>query len=131
MTETRRQFIQQIAAGSTVLPMAGTAFANNTPQAPFGKAEACIFIWLSGGMSQIDTVDPKRKGDPKERVPGSAYDAIDSAVRDVQICKHLPKVADRLDRMTAIRSLNHKITDEHGIATNFMYTGRPTSGTIS
>jgi hypothetical protein len=82
-------------------------------------------------MCQIDTVDPKRKGDPKERVPGSAYDAIDTAVRDVQVCKHLPKVADRLDRMTVVRGLNHKLTDEHGVATNFVYTGRPTSGTIS
>ena len=81
-------------------------------------------------MSQIDTFDPKRRGDPKQRVPGSAYPAIDSAVPGVLVCEHLRRVAQRLDRMTILRTTNHDVIDEHGAATNRMYTGRKVSGTV-
>ena len=37
------------------------------PIHPMGKAEHVISIWLGGGMGQIDTFDPKRKGDPKKK----------------------------------------------------------------
>ena len=37
-------------------------------KAPLGKAEHCLFIWLGGGMSQIDTFDAKpTKGDPAKK----------------------------------------------------------------
>jgi hypothetical protein len=127
--KSRRQFIQSIAAGST-LALAPKALANPTSEIPFGKAEACIVLWLGGGAAQIDTWDPKQKGDPKERIAGSAYNAIDTAVSGVQVCEHLPHVADRLDRMTILRTVNHAIIDEHGAATNHMYTGRKVSGTV-
>lgn len=81
-------------------------------------------------MAQIDTFDPKRKGDPQKRLAGSAYDAIDTAVSGVQLCEHLPRVAQRLDRMTILRTTNHDVIDEHGAATNRMYTGRKVSGTV-
>src|SRR4029079_16062159 len=29
------------------------------PAGPRGKADACIFLWLGGGASHIDTFDPK------------------------------------------------------------------------
>ena len=96
-----------------------------------GKAEHVISIWLGGGMGQIDTFDPKRKGDPKEKIPGSYYDSINTAVPGVQLCEHLPKIAPLMDRVTAVRTVNHKVIDEHAAATNFMHTGRPISGTVT
>ncbi len=45
-----------------------------------GKAEHVISIWLGGGMGQVDSFDPKRKGDPKERKPGYYYESISTAV---------------------------------------------------
>ena len=98
---------------------------------PMGKAEHVISIWLGGGMGQIDTFDPKRKGDPKEKIPGSYYDSINTAVPGVQLCEHLPRVAPLMDRVTAVRTVNHKVIDEHAAATNFMHTGRPISGTVT
>jgi hypothetical protein len=95
-----------------------------------GKAEACILLWLGGGAAQLDTFDPKRRGDGK-KVAGSYYDAIPTAQRDVQVCEHLRGLADRLDRCAIIRSLHHKIIDEHGAATNLLHTGRPVSETIA
>ena len=82
-------------------------------------------------MGQIDTFDPKRKGDPKEKIPGSYYDSIDTAAPGVQLCEHLPRMAPLMDRITAIRSVNHKVINEHAAATNFMHTGRAISGTVT
>ena len=96
-----------------------------------GKAEHVISIWLGGGMGQIDTFDPKRKGDPKTKKPGSYYDSIDTAVPGVQLCEHLPNLAPLMDRVTAVRTVNHGVIDEHAAATNRMHTGRPISGTVT
>ena len=97
---------------------------------PRGKAEHCISIWLGGGMGQIDTFDPKRRGDPKKKVAGSYYDSIETAVRGVRVCEHLSNLAPLMDRVTAVRTVHHEAIDEHAAATNRMHTGRPVSGTV-
>jgi len=96
-----------------------------------GKTEHVISIWLGGGMGQIDTFDPKRKGDPKTRKAGAYYDSIDTAVPGVQLCEHLKTLAPLMDRVTAVRTVNHESIDEHAAATNRMHTGRPISGTVT
>jgi hypothetical protein len=98
---------------------------------PRGKATSCIFIWLGGGAAQIDTWDPKGLGDPTQgaRKPGSAYSSIPTAIRDVQVCCHLPAMAARLDRGCIIRSVSHDVIDEHAAAVNRMHIGRPPTGT--
>ncbi len=87
-------------------------------------------IWLGGGMAQIDTFDPKAVGDAKARKAGSYYPAIDTAVPGVQVCEHLKHTAKLMDRVTALRTVNHNVVDEHAAATNRMHTGRPTTGTV-
>ncbi|MEZ6136207.1 MAG: DUF1501 domain-containing protein [Pirellulaceae bacterium] len=95
-----------------------------------GQAEHVIFIWLGGGMAQIDTFDPKQRGSSAERKPGSDYDAVDTAVSGVQVCEHLKRVADRMDRVTAVRSVTHDMIDEHAAAVYWVHVGRPVNGTI-
>ena len=89
-----------------------------------GKAEHVISIWLGGGMAQIDTFDPKRRGDPRRRRPAPTTTSIDTAVPGVRLCEHLRKVAPLMDRVTAVRTVNHDVIDEHAAATNRMHTGR-------
>lgn len=103
------------------------------PDAPVvrGQAQHVISIWLGGGMGQIDTFDPKAQGDPKTRKPGSYYASIDTAVPGVQVCEHLKHVAPLMDRITAVRTVNHGVIDEHAAATNRMHTGRSISGTVT
>ncbi|MDF1842110.1 MAG: DUF1501 domain-containing protein [Rubripirellula sp.] len=96
-----------------------------------GQAEHVVSIWLGGGMGQIDTFDPKRKGDAKKKLAGAYYDSIETAVPGVQLCEHLPQLATLMDRVTAVRSVHHEMIDEHAAATNRMHTGRPISGTIT
>lgn len=129
----RRRFLQATGAGVTASlaaaasPVAGSEKA----AAPRGKAKHCIMIWLSGGAAQIDTWDPKRKGDAKTRTAGSYYDSIDTAIPGVQVCQHLSRCAKILDRFNILRTVNHDVIDEHGAATNRMHTGRPTTGTVA
>lgn len=130
---TRREFLRASAA-ATSLALASSSSATpllaaDAAPALRGKADACIFLWLGGGAAQIDTFDPKRRGDGKKKA-GSYYDAIPTAIRGEQVCEHLPRVADRLDRCILVRTLHHKIIDEHAAATNLVHTGRPTSGTL-
>src|SRR5215510_2976326 len=124
----RRDFLAASAALA-----ASPVLARDAKPAPLKeKAEACIFVWLGGGMGQIDTFDPKakglNKGTPKKA--GSLYDSIPTAVRGVRVCEHLKKVADLMDRVTAVRTVNHKVVDEHAFATNLVHTGRVTSGNV-
>lgn len=100
------------------------------PEAVRGSAEHCIFIWLGGGASQIDTWDPKRVTTDGRKDPGSAYPAIETAIEGVQVCEHLAQTAPLMDRIVPIRSVHHDVVDEHAAASYRMHTGRPTSGTI-
>jgi len=127
-TLSRRDWLKTSAAGA-VAPSVNAWAARPAP-APRGGAEACIFLWLGGGAAQIDTFDPKARGDGKKKA-GSYYDAIPTAITGVEVGEHLPGVAERLDRCVLVRSLHHKIIDEHGAATNLLHTGRPTSETIA
>ncbi len=95
-----------------------------------GRAEHVVSIWLGGGMGACDTFDPKRKGDPKAKVPGSYYDSIETSVDGVRLCEHLPRLATLMDHVTAVRTVHHDVIDEHAAATNRMHTGRAISGTV-
>ena len=109
----RREFLKTTAltgAGTAAWPMiAGAELA-----APRGKAEHCIMMWLGGGAAQIDTFDPKAKGDAKARKPGSYYDKIPTIVKGVEVCEHLPACARVMDRISILRTVHHGVVDEHG-----------------
>jgi hypothetical protein len=124
----RRSFLSSAAAFG-----AAPLFANNTPiHTPKGKAEHCIFIWLGGGMGQIDTFDPKKLGDNlgKPQTAGSLYKAIDTTVKGVQVTEHLSKTAKVMEHVTVMRTVNHHVIDEHAFATNIVHTGRMISGNV-
>lgn len=124
----RRHFLQ--ATGCVAL--AGAApktFADSIATFPKGNAEHVIHIWLGGGAAQIDTWDPKAVGDAKAKKPGSYYRAIDTVVPGVQVCEHLSGCAKVMDQITAVRTVNHDVIDEHAAASNRMHTGRNVSGT--
>lgn len=126
----RRAFLAAASASLSTTALRGVPCLGESTAPVMGKADHCIFIWLGGGMSQLDTFDPKRVGVPKTREAGSAYEAIPTAVEGVQVCQHLKRTASLMDRITAVRTVNHKVIDEHAFATNLVHTGRPTGGTL-
>ncbi len=129
----RRLFLRSTAAACAASQLnwnRGLAVEPSVSFPPMGKAESCIFIWLGGGMSQVDSFDPKARGSSKERKPGTDYAAIDTAVQGVQVTEHLKRVAQRMDRITAVRSIHHEMIDEHAAAVYWVHVGRPVSGTV-
>jgi hypothetical protein len=125
---------QCLATGIALTGTAGLALpsgASDSGSLLRGSAEHVISIWLGGGMGQIDSFDPKRRGDPKAKKPGSYYESIETSVPGVKVCEHLSRLAMQMEHVTAVRTVNHDMIDEHAAATNRMHTGRNISGTVT
>ena len=86
----------------------------------FGRARACILLFLYGSPSQIELCD--MKPDAPEQVRGELR-PIRSALPGCDVCELMPHVAGVLDRMTVIRSMTHPYPI-HGVA--YALTGVPT-----
>ncbi|RMF92279.1 MAG: DUF1501 domain-containing protein, partial [Planctomycetota bacterium] len=112
---SRRAFLKSTAA-ATLAALAGPIprlHADSAASAPAPKADACILLWIAGGMAAPDTFDPKRYepfevGLPAEKIL-STFPAIDTVVDGVKISQHLERIASILDRGTLIRS--HVLAD--------------------
>jgi hypothetical protein len=80
-------------------------------------------VWLGGGPATIDMWDLKPEA--ADGIRGE-FKQIGTKADGVQICEHLPKMAQAADKVTVVRSLYHTIPS-HGPATVFMTTGnKPT-----
>jgi uncharacterized protein (DUF1501 family) len=93
------------APTTAVATVAGTARPAGASEAK-AKAKSIIQIFLWGGMSHIDTWDPK---------PDAGYDylgalpkAIPSNVDGIQIGELFPNLAKQADKFSFIRSLTHR-----------------------
>ena len=75
---------------------------------PPSRADACILLWMAGGMAAPDTFDPKRYAPFEDGMAVdtmlSTFPAIDTAVDDIKICQGLEHIARCMDRGTLIRS---------------------------
>lgn len=114
---TRRELIQTGTLG---------AFGVSLPQLlasqPLGVTDrSCIFIVLSGGLSHIDTLDPKPLAPRETRGP---YQTIPTAVPGVHFTEMMPKLAAIADRFSLVRSLSHADT-VHVTAAHTMLSGQP------
>ncbi len=129
----RREFLIQSAGISATAAALSSVSANESAESapPLGKAEHCVVVWLGGGAGQIDTWDPKPKGDPQAKQPGSYYDSIDTAIPGTKVVEHFSRCAPILDRFNLLRTVHHDVIDEHAAATNRMHTGHRTSETLT
>ncbi len=129
----RRTFVERCARyafGLSVLPLlGGRSFAAAvaaaqpvTRGAGFGKAKHVIFLQLQGGLSHIDSFDPKT-GDSKG--PGNAI----ATTADFQLTQYLPETAKIANKITVIRSMTAKV-GVHANAQYLMRTGYEKRGTI-
>lgn len=119
----RRQFLARtlgvsLAASAHWFP----AFAELGQKA--AKPKSCILLWMAGGPSQLDTLDPK----PGHK-NGGEFKPISTAVPGIQIAEHLPTIAKNMDKLAIVRSMTAKEGD-HGRATHMAHTGRLPQGAI-
>jgi hypothetical protein len=87
--------------------------------APEPKARAVIFIFLSGGLSHHDSFDPK----PDAADVRGEFGLTATRTAGVQVCEHLPMLAQRSDKWSLVRSLTH-LYSEHSAGHLLMLTGR-------
>jgi len=103
--------------------------AQNQPQ-PARRVDpkdiSIIHVFLGGGISQLDSFDLKRGGNPKYR---GLFKPISTNVAGIEICEHLPLTARQADKYLVMRSMTHKVT-AHGAALLLLMTGHELSSTI-
>src|SRR5262245_17302698 len=85
-----------------------------------GRAHACIYIFLSGGLAQHESFDLKPQA--PDAVRGEFRPAATSTP-GLYICEHLPGLARRSQHWALVRSLTHP-TNEHTRGHYYMLTGR-------
>lgn len=122
---SRRTAVQAGAVGLLGLGMnhlGGLKTATGADANPesFGKAKACIYIFLSGGLAQQDSFDLKPEAPDTVR---GEFSPIDTRTPGIQICEHLPLLAERSDKWALVRSLTHP-TNGHTLGHFYMLTGR-------
>lgn len=80
-------------------------------------AKRMILLWMAGAPSQLDTFDLK---------PGTPFSGpfreIETAVKGVRICEHLPKLARQMGRVSLVRSVHSK-DPNHETAAYTLHTG--------
>lgn len=100
---TRRAFAAHMARsclGVGVLPLLGAGRQVFGQQAGGGKAKKVVYLFMSGGMTHLDTFDPK----PGSETQGPTK-AIATSVSGVRLSEHLPKLAERMDKLSIVRSM--------------------------
>src|SRR5262249_19883879 len=103
---TRRELLQVGGIGLLGLTLAD-GWGGRPVQAGAGSRTAnrqpsCIFIFLSGGPSHLETFDPKPSAPVNIRGP---YGTISTNVPGIQIGELLPAMAQHMDKCAILRSM--------------------------
>ncbi len=126
---SRRTAIRSLASASMLLPgmlhemlgATGATAASADPLAPKApmfpaKAKRVIFLYMSGGVSHVDTFDPKprlqadhHKLYKKEFLHGSPWQAYRYAKNDTAVSELFPNVGACMDAICLVRSMYNDI----------------------
>lgn len=127
---TRRQFVQ--VGGLSMLGLALPDFLRMRQLAAAagtsGKNSiSCIFLWMRGGASHIDTFDPKP--DAVEEIRGE-FGTIPTTLPGVRIADQLPRLARHTDKYSIVRG-HVPMSESHGTADSIIMTGRKQTSIIT
>src|SRR5919204_4262821 len=119
----RRDLLRVGALGlaGTLLPsFLPAAQAKARPAPGAGKARSVVVLWMAGGVTHIDSFDPKPEA-PRE-VRGT-LGAIDTAVPGLRFCETLPCLARQARHLAVLRSYAHDSND-HFVSQAYALSGR-------
>jgi hypothetical protein len=134
---TRRQSIRSFFLGSSLFPallselLAKDADNPLAPKAPHfpGTAKRVIFIYLSGGMSHIDSFDPKTKAAPDDekgrKFLPSQWASKPRGQSGIEVTDLFPHIGDAVDDLCIVRGM-HGDHNDHFQATLGIHTGSVT-----
>jgi len=111
---TRRRLLKMFSASILGMPVSQLLAQANPGK---GRAEHVILFWNSGGMSHLDTWDPK----PGRKVQGE-FAPIKTSVSGMEISEIFPKLAKQMHHAALVRSIAGTNGD-HGRAQYELQTG--------
>ena len=121
---SRRKFAERTATAALGLSLLPTMDEAIAAAAAKSKAKHCIYIYMAGGMTHLDTFDPK----PGAETQGQTQ-AIETGVPGIKLSEYMPELAARFKDIAVVRSLGQK-TGAHGGASYWMQTGYKESSAI-
>jgi hypothetical protein len=87
------------------------------------RARSCILIWLDGGPSHLDSLDPKPDAPAEVRGP---FQSIATSVPGVRVSELMPRTAEIVKDITLVRSMTSPL-GEHNFGAHYLMTGyKPT-----
>jgi hypothetical protein len=122
---TRRSFLSHAARtllGVHLVPMLSPALS--AAPAPGARAKHVIYLFMAGGMSHVDTFDPKRK----KEIMGKT-DAIATKADGIEVGHYLAKTAQVMDKVCVVNSMN-STQGAHEQGSYMMHTSYNMRGTI-
>src|SRR5262245_12624568 len=117
---SRRQFVQAGSLSLLGLTLPQLLAARAGPGARPARDKSCIFIFQYGGLSQLDSWDPKPNGPAEIRGP---YRPIATAVPGLRVGELMPRLARLADRYAVIRSMSHRVP-VHDVANRMLLAGQ-------
>ncbi|MBS0204820.1 MAG: DUF1501 domain-containing protein [Planctomycetes bacterium] len=154
---SRRRLLQSCSTGFGAVALAGLignrAYSATVTLPPgaalpkthhLPKAKHVIFCFMSGGVSHVDSFDPKPRlqrdhGKPMpvkvERtmfnnngnIMGSPFTFTPSGQSGIPVSSMFPQIAEVVDELAIVRSMTSPL-NEHAQANFFIHTGFPTMG---
>jgi hypothetical protein len=133
---SRRTLLRSLFSSSLLMPgLLSELLAADDPskaRSPHtkGKAKRVIMIYATGGVSHIDTFDPKsinkgRDGNGSEKLMGNVFGAKPNARCGTEVSDLFPHLRGVMDEICLVRSMKASHFD-HSEATLGMHTGSPT-----
>lgn len=124
---SRREFINGVAKsclGVSAIITADQLIGAELPK-HVSSARSVIFLYMNGGMTHVDTLDPK----PENGEVMGETSAIDTSADGIQLGHWLPKTAKQMHNATIVRSLNTN-QGAHAQANYLLHTSYQRRGTI-
>jgi uncharacterized protein (DUF1501 family) len=122
---SRRTFLRSMAVGAAGLGLLGWKDAVALHAEELRKrGMACILLFMRGGPSQLETLDPK-----PDTTNGGPTKALSTAVSGIQIAEGWPTVARIMNDIALVRSMTNK-EGEHQRATYQLHTGYVPAGSV-
>jgi hypothetical protein len=115
---SRRGFLSGLSAGALGVMGLGALVHPAIAAELNRKQRRVLVVWLAGGLSQLESWDPKPGTDT-----GGPFLSIPTSVAGTHICELLPHTARMMHNIALVRGIN-TMMDDHAGGAYIMHTGR-------
>lgn len=119
--------VGSLSVAATALPAAmlaggktAQAAGKTEPREGQGRAKSVVFLWMAGGVTHIDSFDPKPDAPIEIR---GILDDMPTNVPGIRFCETLPHLAKVADKLAVLRSYSHDSND-HLISQVYTLSGK-------